>query len=113
MLRYHAADGTVRHGSLITSPVMEDDVIVGALVIMRDVTGDQCPVSELLGGVTSELNELLAEVLLNSERLLASAAAADGDTRPTAEVIRHATERAAMIATRLLALAQRQPSVTG
>ena len=112
VLRYHAADGRVRHGSLITAPVMEDDVIVGAHLIMRDVTGDQCPVSELLGGVASELNELLASVLLNSERLLASAAA-DADTRATAEVIRHATERAAMIATRLLALAQRQPSVTG
>jgi PAS domain S-box-containing protein len=121
-LRYHAADGAVRHGSLITSPVVEDGTIVGALGIMRDVTDDQrlaeqllqqeklAAVGQLVSGVAHELNNPLAGVLAYAQLLLSSCAAEDAETRQAVETIHHEATRAAKIVSSLLTFARRQTS---
>lgn len=121
-LRYHAADGAVRHGSLITSPVVEDGSIVGVLGIMRDVTDDQrlaeqllqqeklAAVGQLVSGVAHELNNPLAGVLAYAQLLLSSAATQDAEMRQAVETIHHEATRAARIVSSLLTFARRQTS---
>lgn len=121
-LRYHAADGGVRHGSLITSPVIEDGVVAGALGIMRDVTDDQrlaeqllqqeklAAVGQLVSGVAHELNNPLAGVLAYAQLLLSSSATQDVETRQAVETIHHEAARAAKIVSSLLTFARRQPA---
>lgn len=121
-LRYHAADGGVRHGSLITSPVVEDDVIIGALGIMRDVTDDQrlaaqllqqeklAAVGQLVSGVAHELNNPLAGVLAYSQLLLSMDGSEDAEMRQALETIHHEASRAAKIVSNLLTFARQQPA---
>jgi PAS domain S-box-containing protein len=121
-LRFHAADGAVRHGSVITSPVFEDGRIIGALGIMRDVTDDQrlaeqllqqeklAAVGQLVSGVAHELNNPLAAVMAYSELLLTSGLWPEGDTRLAVETIHHEAARAAKIVSGLLTFARQQPA---
>jgi len=112
VLRYHAADGGVRHGSLTGSPIIEEDAIVGALFILHDASDDQGLAEQRLTGAANELHELLAGVAANADRVLASLPATDAGARQAMESIRLDTARATRIASQLPALARRQPTVT-
>ncbi len=121
-LRYRAADGEVRNGSVITAPVFEDGAIVGVLGIMRDVTEEQrlaaqllqqeklAAVGQLVSGVAHELNNPLAGVMAFSELLLASRAAEDDEMRRGLETIHHESVRAAKIVSHLLTFARQRPA---
>ena len=121
-LRYRAADGSSRQGSVITAPVFEDGVITGALGIMRDVTDERrlaeqllqqeklAAVGQLVSGVAHELNNPLAGVMAFSELLLASGAAHDADARHAMETIHHEAMRAAKIVSHLLTFARQRPA---
>ena len=121
-LRYRAADGSVRQGSVITAPVFEDGAIAGALGIMRDVTDDQrlaeqllqqeklAAVGQLVSGVAHELNNPLAGVMAFSELLLSSGAAHGADARHALETIHHEATRAAKIVSHLLTFARQRPA---
>ena len=121
-VRYRAANGDVRQGSVITAPVFDDGVITGALGIMRDTTDDQrlaeqllqqeklAAVGQLVSGVAHELNNPLAGVMAFSELLLASGAARDEDARHAMETIHQEAMRAAKIVSHLLTFARQHPA---
>ena len=122
-LRSRAADGEARHGSLITSPVVEEGTITGALGIMRDVTDDHrlaeqllqqeklAAIGQLVSGVAHELNNPLAGVMAYTELLMVSSSvAAEPETRQALETIRHEAMRASKIVSHLLTFARRQPA---
>ncbi len=121
-IRYRGEGGEVRHGSVITSPVLEGDEIVGALGILRDVTDEHrlaeqllqqeklVAVGQLVSGVAHELNNPLAGVMAFAQLLLARPASLDDDARHAAETIHHEAKRAAKIVSSLLTFARQQPT---
>ena len=121
-IRYRGVEGGLRHGSLITSPVLEGDRIVGALGILRDVTDEQrlaeqlmqqeklVAVGQLVSGVAHELNNPLAGVMAFAQLLLSAPVPLDDEPRQAVETIHREARRAAKIVSNLLTFARQQPA---
>ncbi|MEO8333895.1 MAG: PAS domain S-box protein [bacterium] len=121
-IRYIGRDGNVRHGSVITSPVLEGSRIVGALGILRDVTDEQrlaeqllqqeklVAVGQLVSGVAHELNNPLAAVMAFAQLLLGAPEALADEPRQAVETIHREAKRAAKIVSSLLTFARQQPA---
>lgn len=121
-IRYRGVRGDVRHGSLITSPVLEEDRIVGVLGILRDVTDEKrlaeqlmqqeklVAVGQLVSGVAHELNNPLAGVMAFAQLLLAAPVPLDDEPRQAVETIQREARRAAKIVSNLLTFARQQPA---
>ncbi|MEP7001898.1 MAG: ATP-binding protein, partial [bacterium] len=121
-VRYRGVDGSVRQGSVITSPILEGVRIVGALGILRDVTDERrlaeqllqqeklVAVGQLVSGVAHELNNPLAGVMAFAQLLLASPVPLDDEPRQAVETIHREARRAAKIVSSLLTFARQQPA---
>ena len=119
--RYQHSSGDVRHGSIITTPILEGERVVGALGVVRDTTEERrlteqllqqeklAAIGQLVSGVAHELNNPLAGVMAFSQLLLAT----DGDAtdqQSALETIHAEAKRAAKIVANLLTFArQHQP----
>ena len=121
-IRYRGGEGDIRHGSLITSPVLEGDDIVGALGILRDVTDEKrlaeqlmqqeklVAVGQLVSGVAHELNNPLAGVIAFAQLLLAAPVPLAEEPRQAVEIIQQEARRAAKIVSNLLTFSRQQPA---
>jgi PAS domain S-box-containing protein len=116
-LRWRAADGSVRTGSVLTSPVSERGHVVGALAVVRDITDEKrlieqlvqqeklAAIGSLVSGVAHELNNPLAGVTAFAQLLLTGPDVTP-EQRASLDTIHQEARRAAKIVANLLTFAR-------
>ena len=116
-LRFRAADGSARTGSILTAPVTERGHVVGGLAVVRDITDEKrltdqllqqeklAAIGSLVSGVAHELNNPLAGVTAFAQLLLTGPGVSP-EQRASLETIHQEARRAAKIVANLLTFAR-------
>jgi two-component system NtrC family sensor kinase len=119
-IRWRAADGRVRTGSVLTAPVSERGRVVGGLAVVRDITDEKrlteqlvqqeklAAIGQLVSGVAHELNNPLAGVTAFSQLLLTGPDVTP-EQHAALDTIHQEARRAAKIVSNLLTFARQHP----